>query len=220
MARPLRIELADGLYHVTSRGDQREDIFSLRDRPICNDRNPFAPNVGRLPSPFNIIAAAIIPCRKSRRVSAFIMQMTPIHFSFILLLSSESRIEKNGHVGESGVRPRFPDFPTGKTCHMKIVDSFANTSSMIESGTHSSLRPLREPMSRARGWSHRITPVVFIPAPISDTAKPAVRAKLPPLVIGSTIGVLVSRLKADGETTMTGRVPCCSCPKVGSSETR
>ena len=27
MARPLRIELAGGLYHVTSRGDSREDIF-------------------------------------------------------------------------------------------------------------------------------------------------------------------------------------------------
>jgi putative transposase len=27
MARPLRIELAGGLYHVTSRGDWREDIF-------------------------------------------------------------------------------------------------------------------------------------------------------------------------------------------------
>ena len=28
MARPLRIEFAGGLYHVTSRGDRREDIFS------------------------------------------------------------------------------------------------------------------------------------------------------------------------------------------------
>jgi hypothetical protein len=27
MARPLRIELAGGLYHVTSRGDRREDIY-------------------------------------------------------------------------------------------------------------------------------------------------------------------------------------------------
>jgi len=27
MARPLRIELAGGIYHVTSRGDRREDIF-------------------------------------------------------------------------------------------------------------------------------------------------------------------------------------------------
>jgi hypothetical protein len=26
MARPLRLELAGGLYHVTSRGDGREDI--------------------------------------------------------------------------------------------------------------------------------------------------------------------------------------------------
>ena len=27
MTRPLRIELAGGLYHVTSRGDRREDIY-------------------------------------------------------------------------------------------------------------------------------------------------------------------------------------------------
>lgn len=27
MARPLRIEYAGALYHVTSRGDRREDIF-------------------------------------------------------------------------------------------------------------------------------------------------------------------------------------------------
>ena len=27
MARPLRIELAGGVYHVTSRGDRRETIF-------------------------------------------------------------------------------------------------------------------------------------------------------------------------------------------------
>ncbi len=27
MARPLRLEFASALYHVTSRGDRREDIF-------------------------------------------------------------------------------------------------------------------------------------------------------------------------------------------------
>lgn len=27
MARPLRLELAGGLYHVTARGDRREDIY-------------------------------------------------------------------------------------------------------------------------------------------------------------------------------------------------
>jgi hypothetical protein len=33
MARPLRIELSGGLYHVTSRGDRREDIyFAAADR--------------------------------------------------------------------------------------------------------------------------------------------------------------------------------------------
>ena len=35
MARPLRLELAGGLYHVTSRGDGREDIYlSDQDREI------------------------------------------------------------------------------------------------------------------------------------------------------------------------------------------
>ncbi len=33
MARPLRIELAGGIYHVTSRGDRRENIYdSDKDR--------------------------------------------------------------------------------------------------------------------------------------------------------------------------------------------
>ena len=27
MSRPLRLELAGGLYHITSRGDRREDIY-------------------------------------------------------------------------------------------------------------------------------------------------------------------------------------------------
>jgi hypothetical protein len=30
MARPLRIELSGGLYHVTTRGDRREDIYFTR----------------------------------------------------------------------------------------------------------------------------------------------------------------------------------------------
>jgi hypothetical protein len=85
MARPLRIELADGLYHVTSRV------------AVISARIFFSARQTDLPWPLRM-SPAIIPCRKSRRVSAFIMQMTPIHFSFILLLSSESRIEKNGHV--------------------------------------------------------------------------------------------------------------------------
>ncbi|AGI10534.1 Plasmid stable inheritance protein K (plasmid) [Xanthomonas citri subsp. citri Aw12879] len=55
---------------------------------------------------------------------------------------------------------------------------------------------------------------------MSDTVKPAVRAKLPPLVIGSTTGVFVRRLNALGDTISTGRVPCCSWPDVGSSETK
>jgi hypothetical protein len=35
MSRPLRLELAGGLYHVTSRGDGREDIYlSDADRQV------------------------------------------------------------------------------------------------------------------------------------------------------------------------------------------
>jgi hypothetical protein len=63
----------------------------------------------------------------------------------------------------------------------------------MASGTLSSFWAWRDDKSSARGWSQRTTPVVDVPAPISDTAKPAVRAKLPPLVIGNTIGALVSR---------------------------
>ena len=50
-------------------------------------------------------------------------------------------------------------------------------------------------------------PVVFVPASVSDTANPAVRAKLPPRVMGNTTGVLVNRLNAKGETIRTGCVP-------------
>lgn len=82
--------------------------------------------------------------------------------------------------------------------HARRVASFARTSLMIDAGTVSSLRPLREGMSRARGWSQRIMPVVWVPAPVSGTVKPAVRAKFPPFVMGRTTGVLVSRLKGRG----------------------
>lgn len=49
-----------------------------------------------------------------------------------------------------------------------------------------------------------------------ETAKPRLRAKLPPRVIGTTTGVPVSLLNGAGETISTGRAPCCSCPAVGS----
>ena len=48
MARPLRIELAGGLYHVTSRGDRREDIF-LEDA----DRRAWFELVGQVCQRFN-----------------------------------------------------------------------------------------------------------------------------------------------------------------------
>ncbi len=70
--------------------------------------------------------------------------------------------------------------------------SFASTSLVIASGTCSSLRPFRALRSSARGWSHRTTRVVFVPAPVSETAKPAVRANRPPVVMGTTMGTLVT----------------------------
>jgi len=48
MARPLRIELAGGLYHVTSRGDRREEIF--RDD---QDREDWLTVLGEVCSRFN-----------------------------------------------------------------------------------------------------------------------------------------------------------------------
>ena len=52
MARPLRLELAGGLYHVTSRGDRREVIYSdVEDADHCfankilpEQRNPARKN--------------------------------------------------------------------------------------------------------------------------------------------------------------------------------
>lgn len=60
MARPLRIALSGGLYHVTSRGDRREDIyFGVPDRQawlqllgqVCKRFNE---NPGQIPVSANI----------------------------------------------------------------------------------------------------------------------------------------------------------------------
>jgi len=48
MARPLRIELAGGLYHVTSRGDRREDIYFTDD-----DRREWLRLLGQVNKRFN-----------------------------------------------------------------------------------------------------------------------------------------------------------------------
>lgn len=48
MARPLRIELAGGLYHVTSRGDRREDIYGGDD-----DREAWLHMLGQVCERFN-----------------------------------------------------------------------------------------------------------------------------------------------------------------------
>ncbi len=48
MARPLRLEYKGALYHVTSRGDRREDIFEDDD-----DRLQWLANLGKVCSRFN-----------------------------------------------------------------------------------------------------------------------------------------------------------------------
>lgn len=53
MTRPLRIELAGGLYHVTSRGDRREDIF-LSD----GDRRAWLDVFGQVCKRFNWVCHA------------------------------------------------------------------------------------------------------------------------------------------------------------------
>ena len=53
MARPLRIELAGGLYHVTSRGDRREDIFFSE-----ADRQAWLAVLGRVCERFNWVCHA------------------------------------------------------------------------------------------------------------------------------------------------------------------
>ena len=62
-----------------------------------------------------------------------------------------------------------------------------------------------------------VTPVVLVPAPASGTAKPAVRAKFPPLVIGSNHReIRRSGEYVSGKTVSTGRRHFRSGPDVGS----
>lgn len=88
------------------------------------------------------------------------------------------------------------------------MDRRPRTSLMIVSGPRSSRLPPRAFISIVRGWSQRTTPVVRMLAPSSDTAKPAVRAKLPPLVTGTTTGRRVTRLKAADVTLLFGNRLC------------
>ena len=53
MARPLRIELAGGLYHVTSRGDRREDIYFIE-----ADRRAWLETFSQVCSRFNWVCHA------------------------------------------------------------------------------------------------------------------------------------------------------------------
>jgi len=53
MARPLRLEYAGALYHVTARGDRREDTFCLDE-----DRSEFLSLLGEVCERFNWIVYA------------------------------------------------------------------------------------------------------------------------------------------------------------------
>jgi putative transposase len=53
MARPLRLEHAGALYHVTARGDRREDIFFEDD-----DRSEFLSILGEVCGRFNWVVHA------------------------------------------------------------------------------------------------------------------------------------------------------------------
>jgi hypothetical protein len=53
MARPLRLEYAGALYHVTSRGDRREDIYIDDD-----DRTAWLEGLGNICARFNWVVHA------------------------------------------------------------------------------------------------------------------------------------------------------------------
>jgi REP element-mobilizing transposase RayT len=53
MTRPLRLEFSNALYHVTSRGDRREDIFLSDD-----DRNDWLEVLGNVCTRFNWVVHA------------------------------------------------------------------------------------------------------------------------------------------------------------------
>lgn len=53
MARPLRLELAGGLHHITSRGDGREDIYRSD-----ADRNTWLAVLGQVCRRFNRVSHA------------------------------------------------------------------------------------------------------------------------------------------------------------------
>ena len=98
---------------------------------------------------------------------------------------------------ESVARNSAGRLPPGRD-YSRMVSRRASTSSMMGSGTVSMRLPLRAPRSSTHGWSQRITPVVWVPAPSRETANPRLRAKLPPVVMGRTTGTPVSLLKASG----------------------
>ena len=59
MARPLRIEFAGALYHVTSRGDRREPIFEDEDEDD-EDRVKFLGVLAEVVNRFNWLCHALL----------------------------------------------------------------------------------------------------------------------------------------------------------------
>ncbi len=94
MARPLRLELSGSVYHVTSRGDGREDIY-LTDA----DRAAWLGVFGQVCERFNWVCHAWC-------------QMTN-HYHILIETPEAENI---------GDRPRFP-FPDGQLCE-KANDGF------------------------------------------------------------------------------------------------
>jgi hypothetical protein len=71
MARPLRIEFAGALYHVTSRGDGREAIY-VQDQERHHPVALHAPNAAEAhPHPVGIEIRRAQPLGQSLSVSAF-----------------------------------------------------------------------------------------------------------------------------------------------------
>jgi hypothetical protein len=95
-----------------------------------------------------------------------------------------------------------------------MASSLASASSITSTGTVSIRFACLACQSSTRHWLMTAAPWVCVPAPMSVTAQPATRSKLP-CVMGAT-NARPRRLNSWLDRTSTGRVPWISLPKVGS----
>jgi len=86
MARPLRIELSGGLYHVTSRGDRREDIYFSED-----DRRAWLEVFGQVCERFNWVCHAYCQMTNHYHIVVETPEATPHH------QQEESQCTRNTH---------------------------------------------------------------------------------------------------------------------------